>query len=388
MVLGLALGPTVSLGFARFGYGLILPAMRSDLAWSYAQAGWINTANAVGYLIGAVLALRGQVRWELAVLFRWGMALTAMALCASATTDHFMLQVWWRTLAGIGGALVFIAGAAMAAAAFKTDPAKNAFAITLYFGGIGLGIFLSAILIPAILRLFGPTAWKAAWLALGLASIVALIPCWSSSRQLSLPPNRSAVENQLPWSQLVPSLLAYLLFGVGYIVYMTFLVAWMKDSGASALAIAATWSVLGLSAMLSPYPWRSLLTRHAGGIPLAYACMATAAGCVLPLLISNHIGQLLSSIVFGLSFPIAPAAVTAFSKKNLRQEQWAAAVAAYTAIFAIGQTLGPVGAGWLADSAGNLSWGLIAAAVILFAAGAVALFQLPRANEGTGPSPN
>lgn len=36
VILALALGPAVSNGFARFGYGLILPAMRIDLDWSYA----------------------------------------------------------------------------------------------------------------------------------------------------------------------------------------------------------------------------------------------------------------------------------------------------------------------------------------------------------------
>ena len=57
LVGALALAPAVSNGFARFAYGLILPAMRIDLGWNYTQAGWINTANALGYLIGALLAL-------------------------------------------------------------------------------------------------------------------------------------------------------------------------------------------------------------------------------------------------------------------------------------------------------------------------------------------
>ena len=54
---GLALGVTVTNGFARFAYGLILPAMQSDLGWNYAQAGWLNTANALGYIAGAVVTM-------------------------------------------------------------------------------------------------------------------------------------------------------------------------------------------------------------------------------------------------------------------------------------------------------------------------------------------
>jgi predicted MFS family arabinose efflux permease len=56
VVAGLAMGPMIGLGLGRFAYALLLPAMRLDLGWSYAQAGVINTANAVGYLIGALLA--------------------------------------------------------------------------------------------------------------------------------------------------------------------------------------------------------------------------------------------------------------------------------------------------------------------------------------------
>ena len=42
----LALATAVSLGLARFSYGLLLPPMRADLGWSYALAGGMNTANA------------------------------------------------------------------------------------------------------------------------------------------------------------------------------------------------------------------------------------------------------------------------------------------------------------------------------------------------------
>ena len=57
MLAGLTLGVTVTNGFARFAYGLLLPAMKSEMGWNYAQAGWLNTANALGYIVGAVLTM-------------------------------------------------------------------------------------------------------------------------------------------------------------------------------------------------------------------------------------------------------------------------------------------------------------------------------------------
>jgi Uncharacterised MFS-type transporter YbfB len=45
VVAGLAMAPAVALGLARFAYALLLPAMRADLGWSYANAGAMNTAR-------------------------------------------------------------------------------------------------------------------------------------------------------------------------------------------------------------------------------------------------------------------------------------------------------------------------------------------------------
>src|SRR5689334_8568802 len=58
LAMALSLGAAVSLGVTRFAYGLLLPPMRADLQWSYTLAGAMNTANALGYLLGALLTPR------------------------------------------------------------------------------------------------------------------------------------------------------------------------------------------------------------------------------------------------------------------------------------------------------------------------------------------
>ena len=57
VLLGLSLGVTVTNGFARFAYGLLLPSMQIEKSWNYAQAGWLNTANAFGYIAGAIITM-------------------------------------------------------------------------------------------------------------------------------------------------------------------------------------------------------------------------------------------------------------------------------------------------------------------------------------------
>ena len=126
VILALAMAPAVSNGFARFAYALILPAMRADLGWTYSMAGWINTANAIGYLLGALLTFWLSGKVASARLFTRGMLATALALLASGMTADITLLSVFRVLAGIGGAAMFISGAALVAA-FISAVAESVF---------------------------------------------------------------------------------------------------------------------------------------------------------------------------------------------------------------------------------------------------------------------
>ncbi len=376
VILALAFGPAVSNGLARFGYALVLPAMKYDLNWSYTVSGWINTSNALGYLIGALIALYLSSRVSPQRLFSYGMVLTTVSVLASGPVEDFTLLSLMRLLAGIGGAPVFIAGAAMVARTWPGEPSKNALAIAIYFGGAGGGILASAVTLPYMLEWWGHGSWPLTWIAMGAASIVMCLI--SIPVALRLDPGKAKSIDKagpLPVNRMTASLTGYFFFSAGYIVYMTFVIAWLRDNGAGVHVAAICWSVLGIGVMLSPLPWRSVLSRFANGLPLAAASLATGIGSVIPLLFPGLIGVSFSALIFGLSFFIAPAAVTAFSRKNLDQNQWSAAVALFTTVFAVGQTLGPVGAGWVSDLSGDLASGLVLGVGLLFLGAVIAIFQ-------------
>ena len=378
---GLALGLTVTNGFARFAYGLILPAMKSEMGWNYAQAGWLNTANALGYIIGAILTMILIRNVSPARLFAFGLITTTLALLATGLNANMSWQTLWRILAGVFGAMSFSTAGALTAMLFPNEPKKNALAIAILFGsGGGLGIVLAGASLPLMLEKLGPSAWSTAWILLGIISLLFLpLGLWAAS-QVRSPVQSKTSTIPLPLSQMIPELAGYAGFGLGYIVYLTFLSAWMTDHAASASFITLIWVILGLSICFSPIIWGPILTRYSSGLPLALILTCIAIGSALPVLINNTITLLISALVFGLSVFMAPGAVTSFTRQNLPPQSWARAMSLFTVVFAIAQTMGPYGAGLVGDIFNDIGVSLLVAAGLLLAGAFIALQQKPLKN--------
>lgn len=376
---GLSLGVTVTHGFARLAYGLLLPAMKSEMGWTYAQAGWLNTANALGYLAGAVLTMLLIRRFSPARLFAFGMVTTTLALLATGVDAALGWQTFWRIAAGLLGALSFSTAGTLAAGLFQGDARRNALAIAILFGtGGGLGVVLTGGSLPLMLNAWGPASWPVGWMVIGVVSLCGLpLSLWAAS-QLHAPVQAGQTKPiPLPVRRMLPEMAGYAGFGLGYFVYLTFLSAWMTEQRASAGFIALVWVVLGITLCLSPFVWRRVLARHASGLPLALILICIAIGSALPVVLPNGPVLLVSAVVFGLSVFMAPGAVTNFARQNLPQQAWGRAISLFTLVFAVAQTAGPYGAGLVGDWSGNIGVSLLAAAGLLLAGAALALLQRP-----------
>ena len=299
---GLALGVTVTNSFARFAYGLILPAMKSEMAWTYAQAGWLNTANALGYIVGAVITMLFIGRRSPTLLFAFGLITTTIALLATGLNAALWWQTMWRILAGLFGAMSFSTAGVLVAGLFKDSPRHNALAIAILFGtGGGVGIVLAGAALPGMLDHYGNSSWPMAWVAVGAVSVSFLpLSLWAAA-QLSVPVQIQSKAPALPIRRMLAQMAGYAGFGLGYIVYLTFLSAWMTEQSASAGFISAVWVLLGLCICISPLVWRPILARHASGVPLAMILSCIALGSALPVLWPGSLSLLISAVVFGLS---------------------------------------------------------------------------------------
>jgi predicted MFS family arabinose efflux permease len=225
-----------------------------------------------------------------------------------------------------------------------------------------------------LLAIVGDRAWRSAWLAIGIVSaLFAVFAIWAA-RQID-EPSSGARGGTWPIAALRAALASYFLFGAGYIAYMTFVVAWMVSHGRSTLDVSLTWGILGISTLVAPLAWRIPRARWRPATVLAASGAVLGIGAALPLLSTSRPVMLLSAVFFGGAMFTAPAAVTDLVKTALPKASWGSAVSVFTVVFAIGQSIGPVLTGWLADMTQSLQAGLAGSVAILVVAGATAMRQ-------------
>ena len=388
LALALSVGAAISLGVTRFAYGLLLPAMRDDLGWTYTLAGAMNTANAVGYLIGALATPRLLHRVGPSVLLWSGSLLAALFMGLSGFFTDANVLLLQRLLAGVASAVVFVAGGLMAARLGARAPAQAGLLLGLYYGGTGLGIALSAVLVPWVLELAQMQlhGWRFAWWALaGVCIAGTLLLRWPARvmAQWDVPAQvQSQERSSFSWKPFSFALSGYGMFGVGYIGYMTFVVALLRNQGASPQAVMLFYGLLGISVMASSRIWARLLDRHHGGGAMALLNGLLGVAIVLPALTQNFLLLLISGALFGGVFLSIVASTTALVRHNLPQSAWAKGISAFTIVFAAGQIVGPTMVGWIADGEGGLERGLLVSALALWLGSALAWRQKPLTSRG------
>jgi predicted MFS family arabinose efflux permease len=368
LILTLSLSATVSLGIGRFAYALVLPDMRDSLHWSYSAAGFMNTINAAGYLAGALLASKLIRRFGWSAAIRGGTLVALAALVACAITGNFVVLSLARLAAGLGAAAAFVAGGALATQIAQSQPARASFLLSLFYAGPGLGILASGLLAPFVLQAFGAGSWWIAWWALAALGALLTVPLLLTPLSSKADIMAKAPAAFSLWPMAI-YLVSYFLYGAGYIAYMTFMIAYVRDLGGGAAAQAAFWSLIGLSGFAAPWVWHRLLAMDRGGLSTALILVVNTCGAALPIFGHSIPLLALSAIVFGLAFFAVAGSTTVFVRLNCPREAWPSAIAAMTIAFGIGQTLGPFVVGAVTDAFGSLAYALdISAATLAVAA--------------------
>jgi predicted MFS family arabinose efflux permease len=360
--------PFVALALGRFAYAAVLPAMQADLGWSTTDAAVPATANGLGYLVGATTAGWWARRVGTRAI-EASLAITALAIAATALTPGLLSISVVRGVAGASGGWAFVLGAAVAA---RWRNEGSVAAPAWYAAGAGAGIACSA----AASLLVGDDGegWRASWLAFAAvaalittALAVAGVAATTSYADTGTGPSLAS-RAKVPLDVRLAT--AYLLFGAGYIVFATFSVAELADRGVGTAGRTTFWLLVGAGAVVAVPAWRRVQDRLVALRPVAVP-MAICAASVLAFVALDGVAlAVLAGAAFGGSFLAVTAGITIAVQRSWAPSQHVAALAVLTTWFAVGQLLGP--AHVLVGASGSVGLGpLLAGSAVLLGAGAV-----------------
>ena len=367
-----------ALGIGRFVYTPILPFMVEAIGLSKSEAGLIASANFLGYLVGALgaassFSLRARKVWLLA-----GLALSAFSTAAMGATTSVMAYLVLRFLGGLASAyvLVFSSTLILNRIAAAGRPGLSG----LHFAGVGSGIALSAIVVAG-LAAYGHD-WRMLWVVSGLIALAAvaavawLIPDESREAAVARAAGRIAIA-----PKLAALILAYGLFGFGYVITATFISTLVRTSPDIRWLEPAIWAVVGLAAAPSVAFWTPMGRRLGNARALAVACLLEAGGVALTVLWTTAAGVVIGAILLGGTL-MGITALGLVHARALSGGDPQRVLALITAAFGLGQIVGPTFAGILVDVSGGFTAPTLAAAAALLAA---AFFGLKAETKNVPP---
>lgn len=363
-MLGGALALAAAVGVSRFFYTAILPRMMQEHALTATAAGVLATSNLAGYFAGSALTPRGFIRSAADRRLMALMILNVLGLAAMEFADDVAAWIVWRLLAGICSGVMFVGITQFVADRLTLDRGPQR--LMLLYTGVGAGIFMSGSL-AAIPVSEGAPVWAGAAAVAALLFIGALWVLSSAGPSAnatleSHPPGGSRETSPALWTLAI----AYLLEGFGYIIGGTFMVADFRYRFALGIEQSGiVWACVGLAAAPSCILWASALKLRSSVQLLQFAYILQLLGFVLPLLTNHALAAWISAALFGGTFM----GITSLTLYRVRYELGApAGVGRLTALYALGQMLGPSIAGWIADKARFPDAVLIVAAIPVAAA--------------------
>ena len=357
-----AVALAVAMGIGRFAFTPLLPMMLADGAIDLAGASWLASANYLGYLVGALLCTFQPWIWarlrrlppvDGPLVVRGGLLATGLLTLAMALPWPALWPLL-RFFAGVTSALVFVytSGWCLSALARRGDAALGGAMYT----GPGAGNIVSGLFASVMVA----WRWQAAggWLVFGVLAFVLTASVWRTVRSEPAAATQRSAATVVGGGEVHPraeiNCLAFVygLAGFGYIITATFLPVIARTALPGSPWLDFFWPILGLGVIAGAL----LATRvHIAGDlrrALAACYFVQAAGIALSIWWPTLAGFALGSLLLGLPFT----AITFFAMQEVRRLRpftAASTMGLLTALYGLGQIVGPPLASWLLHRGGN-----------------------------------
>lgn len=352
----------VAMGIGRFAFTPLLPMMEQDAGLSLSLGGWLGAANYVGYLLGAITAIR--LRLPPVWLLAGSLAGVALFTAAMGFTHSVALWLCLRCLAGVASAWVLMFTSAWM---LPQLGGRSASLGGVLFSGVGLGIMLAGLLCMVLIG----AHWSSvsAWQALGAASVLLSLLALPALRGRPPLAARQQGAQAAPLdSETFQVMLSYGIFGFGYIIPATFLPSMAKKLLPDPALFGWAWPVFGLAALVSTLAAAWIFSRTTFRGAWGVSHLVLGGGLVFPILMPDLGGILLGALCVGGTIMVITSAGIQEARRLAPQDP-AALVAKFTVAFAIGQILGPVCVSLLPQGATTLDTLLWISAALLVVSG-------------------
>ena len=376
----------ISHGFGRMSYSILLPSMREALGLNYTQVGLIGTGNFIGYLglsiVGGFLAARYGARKVIFI----ALIIMGISLFLTGLSNSFTAAFLMRLVTGMGTGGSYIPMMALPAAWFAAS--KRGLATGINTIGTGLGFSITGLVLPFLIVHYGASGWRYSWYLMGAIAFICSFICYiflrdnPAEKGLSMygedGAQRAQEETQKfsiikTWLNIARERevwklgCVYFMYGLSYIIYLTFFVAFLtKELGLSTKSAGGIFAITGFLCIFSGVVWGSIsdvLGRRYGSM-LAY--IALAVSYLLPAFLHETIFLYASAILFGISMSSLPVIMAAAAGDALGAKLASAGLGVITVFFGVGQALGPALAGWIKDVTGTFTYAFMISAGISF----------------------
>jgi len=153
------LATCLGIGVFRFSYTALMPIMIVQYGWTHDFASFLGSANLLGYLIGALLALFSIKEKSIPILIVSSAVVGSLSLlCCAFIHMPLVWFVFWRTISGIAGGLLMILSPSFA---MKNIAMSQRLKVNfLGFSGIGVGVLSATIIIPLLKNMPVQYVWS------------------------------------------------------------------------------------------------------------------------------------------------------------------------------------------------------------------------------------
>lgn len=375
-------------------YAALVPVFIGDWGLSNAEAGWIQGAQALGYLVGVPFLGAATDRIDARRIYMLSSLVgIGAALGFAGTAEGFWSALGWRFVTGLGDAGLYMPG--LRAINDRVTGGERSRVIVAYTATYSFGVAASFLLAGFVAEGFG---WRATFFVTALGPALA-----GAIAFVALKPKPPAVvgERRPVWLQfravfshrpVMGYVLAYAwhsyelnAYRAWLVAYMTFVGVQAAASGQSVLAptlVAAAATLCGLPASifgneLALRIGRRRLIARVMAMGIGVAAVIGCFGTVLPYWVVVPLIMLYALVIAADSGSLTAGTVAAS-----RPEVQGATLALQSAIATTHSFFGPLLCGLALDLGGGreqpLAWGLCFAVIGMGGAMGLAMLHLMR----------